>query len=101
MTSSATASAPHYDLARFGSVLSEPDADRCRLDGAERQGERGRSPSGRVTVDDAAGETIVNVKVGVRAPSERFGDLFVGYGRALTGDRWYEDTVRVEWRLAF
>jgi hypothetical protein len=58
-------------------------------------------PSGLVTVDDAAGETIVNVKVGMRASSNRFGDVFVGYGRALTGDRWYEDTVRLEWRLAF
>jgi len=37
----------------------------------------------------------------VRAQFERFGDLFVGYGRPLTGDRWYENTLRVEWRLAF
>ena len=35
---------------------------------------------------------------------ERFGDwadLYGGYGRPLTGDRWYENTVRVEFRLLF
>jgi hypothetical protein len=57
--------------------------------------------SGLVTIDDAAGETIVNVKLGVRAQFERFGDVYLGYGRPLTGDRWYENTLRLEWRLPF
>jgi hypothetical protein len=57
----------------------------------------------------AVGDTIVNAKVGVRIG---FGDLlnpgwisksdlYVGYGRALTGDVWYRDIFRVEYRLRF
>ena len=51
-------------------------------------------------VKNAAGETIVNLKVGVRFG---FGasDLYVGYGRALTGDVWYKDILRAEYRFAF
>jgi hypothetical protein len=58
---------------------------------------------------DSAGKTIVNAKVGVRVG---FGDLletgwfsssdlYVGYGRALTGDVWYRDILRVEYRVRF
>jgi hypothetical protein len=28
-------------------------------------------------------------------------DLYIGYGRALTGHRWYQDIVRLELRLPF
>jgi len=28
-------------------------------------------------------------------------DIYVGYGRALTGDVWYRDIVRLEYRLRF
>jgi len=62
----------------------------------------------------AAGDTIVNAKLGVRLllpwPSrscrecgEGFSgsDLYVGYGRALTGAVWYEDIIRVEWRVRY
>ncbi len=90
----------HYDVAHVGGVLLSPTLTFVGwtvLGGKESVAQ----PSGLVTVDDAAGETIVNLKVGVRATSGRLGDLFVGYGRALTGNRWYEDTVRVEWRLAY
>jgi hypothetical protein len=90
----------HYDLPRCGGVLFSPTLTFVGwtvLSGKESV----VRPTGLVTVDDAAGETIVNVKVGVRARSEHLGDLFVGYGRHLTGDRWYADTVRVEWRLPF
>ncbi len=53
-----------------------------------------------LTVQDAEGDTIVNVKVGVRV---LFGnaDIYTGYGRALTGDTWYEDIYRLEFRLHF
>jgi hypothetical protein len=49
---------------------------------------------------DAAGDTIVNLKFGVRS---YFGcsDLYVGYGRCVTGDRWYQDILRVEYRYHF
>src|SRR5947208_803359 len=41
----------------------------------------------------AAGDTIVNGKLGVRAGGQRQ-DFYVGYGRALTGERWYQDIWR-------
>jgi hypothetical protein len=61
------------------------------------------------TVQQAHGDTIVNVKLGARigfgdldAPGVRNqSDLYIGYGRALTGDVWYKDIVRVELRLRF
>jgi hypothetical protein len=58
---------------------------------------------------NAAGDTIVNAKVGLRLG---FGqatepgvlskaDLYIGYGRALTGDVWYKDIFRAELRYRF
>ena len=44
------------------------------------------------------GDTIVNGDVGVRGGWGTTADLFVGYSRALTGDVWYKDMVRVELR---
>ena len=52
-------------------------------------------------VQGAAGDTIVNVKCGVRMGLDNLGDLYVGYGRALTGSVWYKDVLRVELRLLF
>ncbi len=52
-------------------------------------------------VEDAAGVTIVNAKVGVRTYFGGGSDLYVGYGHALTGERWYRDIVRVEYRFKF
>ena len=52
-------------------------------------------------VEDASGTTIVNAKVGVRTYFRGGSDLYVGYGRALTGPRWYQDIVRVEYRFKF
>jgi hypothetical protein len=60
-------------------------------------------------VQSASGDTIVNAKLGVRVG---FGDmspwsllsqsdLYVGYGRALTGEVWYKDIVRVELRMRY
>jgi hypothetical protein len=69
----------------------------------------GASPDGLAAVRDASGDTIVNAKVGVRfgfGDLQETGflsgsDLYVGYGRALTGDVWYKDILRVEYRLRF
>jgi hypothetical protein len=60
-------------------------------------------------VDKARGDTILNAKFGVRfgfgelsgAGVLSNSDLYVGYGHALTGDVWYKDIVRVEFRLFF
>lgn len=58
----------------------------------------------------SAGTTIVNAKFGVRIgfgavnPGVAYptrSDLYVGYGRALTGAVWYKDMLRVEYRLFF
>lgn len=61
-------------------------------------------------IESAEGDTIVNAKLGVRiglgapfvapgsAPSQ---DLYIGYGRALTGEVWYKDMLRIEYRKFF
>ena len=58
----------------------------------------------------AAGDTIVNAKFGVRiglgapalgTPYPTRSDLYIGYGRALTGEVWYKDLLRLEYRLFF
>ena len=50
---------------------------------------------------DAAGDTIVNMKVGARITECCGSSFYAGYGRSLTGDRWYEDIIRVEFRRPF
>lgn len=58
----------------------------------------------------ANGDTIVNAKFGVRlglgrpdwsGPNPTQSDLYVGYGRALTGEVWYKNMFRVEYRWLF
>ena len=66
------------------------------MDGAQRY----LSPGGPV-VEDADGDTIVNLKVGARLPITCCDQLYVGYGHCLTGDRWYRDILRAEWRRSF
>jgi hypothetical protein len=53
------------------------------------------------TVESARGDTIVNAKLGVRLKYGEHSDLYVGYGRALTGAVWYKDIMRLEYRLRF
>ncbi|HEY8505641.1 MAG TPA: hypothetical protein VIL46_13735, partial [Gemmataceae bacterium] len=55
-------------------------------------------PTGIVSVEDAAGDTIINAKLGVRFGFGERADFYAGYGRALTGERWYADIFRVEAR---
>jgi hypothetical protein len=50
---------------------------------------------------DAAGDTIVNAKMGIRLNFGANNSMAVSYGRALTGAVWYKDILRVEYRLAF
>ena len=60
-----------------------------------------RQPAGPSIIESAAGDTIVNAKLGVRLKfAERF-DMYTGYGRPLTGDQWYENIYRVELRLTY
>jgi len=50
---------------------------------------------------DAAGQFILNVKFGLNWKFGTWSELYTGYGRSLTGDRWYTDTARVEFRLLY
>lgn len=49
---------------------------------------------------DADNDTIVNLKSGLRYTSGRQ-SLASTYGFAVTGDRWYSDIMRLEYRYAF
>jgi hypothetical protein len=90
----------HYDVARTARCLFTPVVEMVgwtMLNGKETV-----VPAlGAPFVEDAAGQTILNVKLGLRVKFEEQADLYLGYGRALTGDRWYSDTFRVEFRLFF
>jgi hypothetical protein len=58
-------------------------------------------PGGDVLLQDAAGQTIVNAKIGSRIDiGDRLG-LYLGYGRALTGSTWYRDAIRLEARWMY
>jgi hypothetical protein len=60
------------------------------------------NPAGDAGLDvRATGDTIVNVKIGARFKMLQFGDLYIGYGHALTDERMYQDILRTEFRLAF
>ena len=49
----------------------------------------------------ASGTNIVNLKVGARVVLRDRSSFYVGYGRALTDARWYNDIVRFEYRYSF
>ncbi len=51
-------------------------------------------------VKDAAGDTIVNVKMGARY-TVGAQSIAASYGRAVTGDVWYKDIFRVEYRYLY
>ena len=50
---------------------------------------------------EADGENITNLKFGLRFgfPSKR--SMYIGYGTAVSGDIWYDDVVRFEFRSDF
>jgi hypothetical protein len=58
---------------------------------------------------EAAGQDIVNAKFGVRVGFGRLlpgstmsrADFYAGYGRALTGDWWYQQMMRFEFRVRY
>jgi hypothetical protein len=58
------------------------------------------TPTERV-IEDAAGDTIVNLKVGLRKNISPCCDLYAGYGQALTDETWYDHMLRVELRRRF
>lgn len=52
-------------------------------------------------VEDAQGTTIVNVKLGARLRVSDRIDMYAGYGKPLTSDVWYENTLRAELRWSY
>ena len=86
-----------YDRICWGSWQPFPIAE--FLAGRRRWRVTNFDANDQPVVEDAAGETIVNVKVGMRLKYNDLGDVYMGYGNAITGDRWYEDTFRIELRL--
>jgi hypothetical protein len=90
----------HYDLFRTSHYTIAPAAEFVGwtvLNGKETV----VPPSGRAFIEDAAGQTIVNAKLGVFVKFCDRADLYAGYGRPLTGDRWYENTLRLQFRLFY
>lgn len=53
------------------------------------------------TVKQAAGDTIVNAKLGLRLGLGDLADFYAGYGRALTGEVWYKEIWRFEFRWLY
>ncbi len=60
-----------------------------------------RTPAATTFIEDATGDTIVNLKLGLRLGLGHRANVYTGYGRALTGDTWYKDIYRLEFRLFF
>ncbi len=58
-------------------------------------------PDGSAPTRDSAGTTIVNVKLGARVDFGERAGLYAGYGRAITGERWYRDVFRIEFRWLY
>ena len=49
----------------------------------------------------SSGDTIANGFVGIRAGYGCLADVYVGYGRALSGEVWYKNTLRLELRYRY
>ena len=52
-------------------------------------------------VQDARNETIVNAYLGVRVGYGANMDVYLGYGRALTGQYWARDNYRFEFKISY
>jgi hypothetical protein len=50
---------------------------------------------------DASGTNIVNLKFGGRIGWKDHGSFYIGYGKALTDAKWYDDILRFEYRYSF
>lgn len=77
------------------------------LNGFQTVGGTGLFPFGGVPDDhgiaEAAGDTIVNGKLGIRAyfGAEQKDDFYIGVGQALTTARWYNEILRIEYRRSW
>lgn len=89
-----------YDLWSYGRVRIAPTLEAIGwtvLSGDQSQ----LAPDGSVLQQSAAGVSVVNLKAGARVDiGERFG-AYMGYGRAITGEQWYANVLRVEVRWIY
>jgi hypothetical protein len=60
-----------------------------------------RGDTGELIIGDARGNSIIDLKAGVRMKLEEGFDFYAGYGRALTGETIFKDMLRVEFRMFF
>ena len=89
----------HYDAIRTENLTVSPVTELVAwyfIDGAEDPAFGTNGP-----MLNAAGDTMVNAKLGVRFKMEGVGDFYAGYGRALTGEFLYKDMFRFEFRLLY
>jgi len=61
----------------------------------------GKIPPLSPVLFEAAGDTIVNLKLGCAYTWREKAQLYVGYGFALTNEVWYQDVRRVQLRFMF
>jgi hypothetical protein len=90
----------HYDIYRTSLYTITPIAEIVGwtvLDGKETV----VPATGPAFIQDASGETIVNAKLGICVKFGDRADVYAGYGTPLTGDRWYDDTFRFQFRLFY
>jgi hypothetical protein len=95
------------DLVRYGVGFSYGERSECSwwvtpvvefVGWTVLHGKEQVEPPG-TAVHDAAGDTIINIKLGARVGHGKAWDVYAGYGRALTGEVWYKDFLRAELRL--
>jgi hypothetical protein len=56
---------------------------------------------GVLAVESAAGDTIINGCLGLRFTLGHAADIYAGYSRCFTGNPWFRDTIRVEFRIFY
>ena len=89
-----------YDVYQSGRFVISPVAE--LVGWVFLNGQKTVNPFGNAGADvSAAGDTIINLKLGTRFKVRDFGDLYVGYGRCLTNQSMYRDIFRVEFRLYY
>jgi hypothetical protein len=56
---------------------------------------------GVFSIEGASGDTIINGCVGLRFTLGQAADVYAGYSRCITGQPWFRDMIRVEFRLFY
>jgi hypothetical protein len=89
-----------YDVWQEGECRLAPTAEAigwCVVGGRQSQ----VLPNGTSAISGASGTNVVNLKLGARLDLGERAGFYAGYGWAVTGERWYADIVRVEFRWLY